>query len=151
MNNAEKDFWKFDPTNNSWTQISDIPMARVGSFSFSIGNKGYTGAGDKIYGFLKDFYEYSPNYNLNIDNKNLLKSDFKFSPNPFSENTNLVNNSPNTTAQLFIYNISGTLVKRQNLTEMSTIINREGIPVGMYLYKIITDKGNRINGKILIE
>jgi len=60
------DIWKFDPSLNTWTQVSYIPGVRHSAVAFSIGSKAYVGFGLKNeYGFqtnLWDFYEYDPNY-----------------------------------------------------------------------------------------
>lgn len=61
-----KDFWAYDPVNNSWTQIADFGGGkRSGTASFSIGNKGYAGMGGDSAGTLcVDFWEYDPALNL---------------------------------------------------------------------------------------
>ena len=55
-----KDFWEYDPANNTWTQKADFGgTARQDAVGFSIGNKGYIGTGyDGSY--KKDFWEYDP-------------------------------------------------------------------------------------------
>lgn len=57
-----KDFWEYDPGNNTWTQKADFGgVARGAASAFSIGNKGYIGTGfnDVTY-FQNDFWEYDP-------------------------------------------------------------------------------------------
>lgn len=59
---ALKDFYKYNPTTNSWTKIAEFPgEARFGAVAFAIGNKAYVGLGitstDKTF---SDFYEYDP-------------------------------------------------------------------------------------------
>jgi N-acetylneuraminic acid mutarotase len=58
------DFYEYDPDENAWTQIEDIPGgARMEAVAFGIGDCGYVGTG---YGFLdgddknelKDFWKY---------------------------------------------------------------------------------------------
>ncbi len=60
---ALKDFWEWDPANNTWTQKADFGGAEryfaVG-FGFSGKNKGYIGTGaDKNGSPLKDFWEWN--------------------------------------------------------------------------------------------
>ncbi|QZE14628.1 galactose oxidase [Halosquirtibacter laminarini] len=57
-----KDFWMYNPSKNSWTQIQDFPgVARTGAVSFASNNSGYVGTGwDGDYR-LKDFYKYDVN------------------------------------------------------------------------------------------
>lgn len=66
------DFYEFDPASNTWTAKASLPSSgglagsgRDMAFSFSIGNKGYIGAGNYVnpaVGFLplycQDFWEY---------------------------------------------------------------------------------------------
>jgi len=65
-NYAFKDFWEFDPSLNTWTQKADFAGAgRHDAFGFSIGTKGYIGAGrDSIGNYLQDFWEYDPSLNI---------------------------------------------------------------------------------------
>jgi len=53
------DLWEWDAISDSWTQKANFPgLPRRGSFSFSIGSKGYVGGGSSgIQNFL-DFWEY---------------------------------------------------------------------------------------------
>jgi len=61
---GSKKFYKFDPANESWTQLSDIPSGfnRGWAFSFVISGKGYICGGDKTGNFAvyKDVREYNP-------------------------------------------------------------------------------------------
>ena len=57
-----KDFYRFDPTDNSWTKIEDFPgEARRDAVAFTLDNYGYGGTGraDKALLF-KDFYCFDP-------------------------------------------------------------------------------------------
>ena len=62
---AFKDFWQYDPVANAWTQKGDYPGGPryEGCATFSIGTKGYMGAGQ--YSTISnvkstDFWEYEP-------------------------------------------------------------------------------------------
>lgn len=58
---ATKDFWKYEPTSDKWTQISDLKgNARYAATSFTVDNKAYVGTG-RNSDFYKDFWEYDPN------------------------------------------------------------------------------------------
>lgn len=55
-----KDLWEFDPASNTWSRKGDFPGKERGSAAgFSIGQKGYVGAGFSA-DFEKDFWEYDP-------------------------------------------------------------------------------------------
>jgi hypothetical protein len=61
---ASKIIYKYSSISNSWTQVADMPSARIFSFSFALNNKAYVCAG-KNTGFflLKDMICYSPETN----------------------------------------------------------------------------------------
>ncbi len=64
-----KDFWKYDPVANTWTQKADFGgTARGQDVGFSIGSRGYIGTGFSGYSSTnlvgtKDFWEYDPSTN----------------------------------------------------------------------------------------
>ncbi|PWL30403.1 MAG: galactose oxidase [Fluviicola sp. XM-24bin1] len=52
-----KDFFKYDPTTNTWTQLTDFPgTGRRGAVGFAIGEYGYVGTGSSS----EDMYRYHP-------------------------------------------------------------------------------------------
>jgi len=55
---------RFSFGQGTWIQRTNFPgSARTAPFSFSIGNKGYVGAGYDSTGGVKDFWEYDPSLN----------------------------------------------------------------------------------------
>ncbi len=59
-NTLVKDFFKYSPTTNTWTQITDFPgTGRRGAVGFSIGAYGYVGTGTSS----DDMYRYDPSSN----------------------------------------------------------------------------------------
>jgi N-acetylneuraminic acid mutarotase len=59
-----KDFWKYDPATDSWTQVADYGgTGRTQACAFTIGNFGYAGTGMGSSGFKKDFWKYDPSGN----------------------------------------------------------------------------------------
>lgn len=56
------DFWKYNPSNDTWIQIPALPATgRIGASSFSLDNKGYIGLGYNVSSVsLNDLWEYSP-------------------------------------------------------------------------------------------
>jgi len=62
--NDYKDFWEFDPVNNTWTQKADFGGdARIQAVGFSIGTKGYIGTGGRG-DYKTDFWEYDSANNI---------------------------------------------------------------------------------------
>ena len=52
-----QDFFKYDPTTNTWTQLTDFPgTGRRGAVGFAIGEYGYIGTGTNA----DDMYRYDP-------------------------------------------------------------------------------------------
>lgn len=49
-----KDFWKFDPSDNSWASIAEIGGITSNDVAFSVNNRGYVGSS-------QGFWEYNPN------------------------------------------------------------------------------------------
>jgi N-acetylneuraminic acid mutarotase len=59
-----RDFWRYDPLGNSWTQVADFGgTARSEAVGFAIGNRGYVGTGFQGSNSFKDFWEYNPETN----------------------------------------------------------------------------------------
>jgi len=55
--NVLKDFWEYDPLNDTWTQIADFGgTARRGAVAFTLNGKAYVGTGSE----QKDFWAYDP-------------------------------------------------------------------------------------------
>jgi len=64
------DMWRYDPANDSWTQVASFP-GTLRTYNFSVANdtKGYVGTGyDEKYD-LADFWEYDPSTNENDTTK----------------------------------------------------------------------------------
>jgi len=67
-----KDFWEYDPDNNTWTQKADFGgSGRYNAVGFSIGANGYIGTGNDDTGYTNDFWEYDP-----VANTWIQKADF---------------------------------------------------------------------------
>lgn len=59
-----KDFWMYDPTTDSWTQLADYPSnATIACVTFTFGNSIYIGSGFNEKGFTNEFWKYSPEKN----------------------------------------------------------------------------------------
>lgn len=53
-------FYRFDPSNESWTPAATLPVARTSAVAFTIDNLGYVGTGDLDPGSTNDFWQYDP-------------------------------------------------------------------------------------------
>ena len=80
-----KDFYRFDPTDNSWTRIEDFPgEARRDAVAFTLDNYGYVGTGraDKALLF-KDFYCFDPKTETWNTNELGFKGDQRYGASAF--------------------------------------------------------------------
>lgn len=61
---STNNFWKYDPSSNTWMPLADFPGApRVSAVGFAIGNTGYIGTGHnsrKSTPVYADFWAYDP-------------------------------------------------------------------------------------------
>jgi len=66
-----KDFWEYDPDEDAWTRMPDLPeFERSSAVAFVIGNKGYVGTGKMwtiILSRLYDFWEFDPYWTRKAD------------------------------------------------------------------------------------
>ena len=62
LNTRYNDFWKYDPVNNIWSQVTSMPDStdRSSAVAFATAGKGYVGTGYNGFNYLSDFYEYDP-------------------------------------------------------------------------------------------
>ena len=82
-----------------------------------------------------------------------IKSHVKVFPNPMSELANLELSSKGDQLQaLRLFNSSGMLVRKENQLSGSIYsIEKANLPVGIYFFKLYTQKGNQLSGRIIIQ
>jgi hypothetical protein len=71
------------------------------------------------------------------------------SPNPFIESTTL--QVSHTGSKLVIYDSMGSIVREQIINTQTTIINRNSLPTGIYIYQVVQQSGQFLTGKFIIE
>jgi hypothetical protein len=87
-------------------------------------------------------------------NENLLHSNtISIAPNPFTTQTMLTLQGTYHNPSLFIYNLLGQEVKSIHVgSNKEVTITRDGLPSGMYFYKLIEDNKAVLGiGKMIIE
>jgi len=73
------------------------------------------------------------------------------SPNPFHLTTTLELQNEFKGAELIIYNTLGKKVMHQKIVSKQTVINRDGLPNGIYFYQIAGNENKYISGKLIID
>ncbi len=67
LNTRYNDFWKYDPDQNVWSQVTSMPdssgYGRSSGVAFAANNKAYVGTGYNGFNYLSDFYEFDPALN----------------------------------------------------------------------------------------
>lgn len=60
------DFWKYDPSTDSWTQVAGLPQGaeRSSAVGFSVNGFGFCGTGFDGNNYLNDFYKFDPVANM---------------------------------------------------------------------------------------
>jgi N-acetylneuraminic acid mutarotase len=53
------DLWCYNPSDNTWKRLTDLPRGLYAGFGFSYGGKGYIGGGI-TYMMQRNIYEYDP-------------------------------------------------------------------------------------------
>jgi N-acetylneuraminic acid mutarotase len=144
------DFWEFNQTTNSWTQVASFAgTARANAVGFSIGNKGYLGTG--YDGSIKgDFWEFSPPVGVNEIGIQYSSSVY---PNPLITSAMLSISpapEPSEKAGLVIYTMRGEKVQEVKISGTQTIIQRDDLSAGIYIYQVRGKTRTLATGKIVI-
>lgn len=82
--NEVSDFWKYNPSTDTWSQIASFPAgSRASACGFSLNNKGYIvgggyskNSGNTKYGYFKDTWEYDPQTNTWTQKANFIGGEF---------------------------------------------------------------------------
>jgi len=151
------DFWEWNQSTNTWTQLADYPGGTGnGIYSgngFAVNSKIYLGlGGSPNYQAQKDFWEYTPDITIGIDEVIDSKSKITISPNPFSSETFLHSTENLTDATYTISNTYGMEVKTiSNLNGQIVRIEKDNLQNGIYFIRL-TQNGKLIaTNKIIIS
>jgi hypothetical protein len=91
-------------------------------------------------------------YNLGIGINEASTSNYRFSPNPFYDQTTLSFPSVSDKKTFTLYNTNGQLVKTvHNITSGQLTINRDNLATGLYYFMLRTNDNIIATGKLLTE
>ncbi len=144
------DFWRYNPANDTWLQIPNLPATvRAGASNFSINNKGYIGLGFIVSTVtaLNDLWEYDTT-SVGVNEINLENSISVF-PNPSTGKFTVQSQSVKITS-LEIYNVLGEMVYSKQATRtQENEIDISSEPEGVYFVRARTSEGV-VSKKILV-
>ena len=125
-------FYRYLPSSNTWEQIENCGYWARGSFSFSINNIGYVGAG---YSFVyeKQVWSLDPEL-LSINNNENIDTIIVY-PNPVNDFLNIQSLHPN--LKFTVFDINGKQIF--NGTLISNQISVSHLKSGTYIIKLIDD------------
>jgi len=124
--------WRYDPNNNSWTQMQDYPFTtRRWCVKAKIGEKCYMGLGTNGTNF-NDFWE----FNAVAGNDEFKIENFKAFPTLATDHVNFTSGSIND-FKIVVYNTSGVQVSAINAVNGSARLERSIIPSGTYIYHVV--------------
>lgn len=134
--NFLQDFYKYDPTANTWTAVTSFAgIGRAGTCSFVLNGKGYFGLGNLSSGYTNDWWEFSPGP-VGIEEANQLE--VSIFPNPFSEFITIENNS-NSVFTVNVYNTNGSCVFSKSNANTAFRIPCSHWANGNYIVEIISN------------
>lgn len=148
-NNANqdlRDFYKYDPTTNTWTPIDTIPGNASSAITFNIGNQAYCTLGSEgWFGFSTKTWAYSDGSTTSVADFTQLNRSVWVFPNPNNGRFTIQANYP---AEFELLDLNGRVLKKYALkTDLSETFH-ENLPAGMYLLR---DKSNNSTKKLIIE
>ncbi|GAB4143060.1 MAG: hypothetical protein Fur0041_18180 [Bacteroidia bacterium] len=152
--NVTSQVWEYNPGNNTWTQLGDfLGTSRRFSVGFSINNKGYIGTGTNGINF-NDFWELDEYVAVN----DLASDDWKMNvfPNPATDYVEFVMSNPNASfnineGEMQLYDLSGNIVSRNVFNSNRCVIERQSLPAGMYIYRMVHSNTTVQQGKIIFQ
>lgn len=142
------DFWEYNPTTDQWLQIANLSGTwRYNAVGFSIGTKGYLGTGYVPVYYSDDFYEFTPDSIIGINE--IHPSCFiSVYPNPTNGKISVESNSLNNYVMLF--NEIGKLILHDTVRASHFSIDISNLANGVYFLTIIQND-KQIHQKIFKE
>lgn len=141
----QKDFFEYDPTNDTWKEIDTLTgPAKEHAVAFSIGNAAYVGTGWNGYGLSGGFWKYT----LPTPEPEVTK--LEIFPNPVKDKFTITNPG-NTISYIEIFGLSGKRLLSAIPEEKSILsVSLAGIASGIYDVRLTTKEGT-IHKKIIVE
>ena len=154
LSTVTDEVWEFNPGNNTWTRVQDFPgTKRRFPVAFAIHNVGYFGTGTNGINF-NDFWEYDPlKATSGLDDLAMNSVEMTLYPNPMVDNLSIelkgITESDLNDLSVKIFSSDGREVYCENIGGLTTHVDRNNLPQGVYFVTLI-HKGLKIDSKKLI-
>lgn len=156
FNTVLSDFWRYDPATNSWAQKATFSgVARDETGYFSIGNKGYIGAGSlNGNAYYSDFWEYTPDTATSVSDFDDADFDFTIYPNPVKNKLSVSGSSLNGSVVVVnVFDVVGNILIRTNFktenNKLQTVLDVSQLAPGNYFIELT--RGDRTISKRFLK
>lgn len=128
------DFWKWDQTTNTWTELAEFEGGcRQWAIGFAIGSEGYMGTGEYSGNGFNDLWEYSTLTSIETVENN---STITIYPNPASDFITVKTDAALHGSTYSITNQLGRTVLISKLSNETSIIDISKLSAGIYIFKV---------------
>lgn len=151
--NNYSDMWEYSPLSNTWVQIEDFAgTARRYLTAFVIGSRAYAGTGTNGTNF-RDFWMFDQI--LSVLKRSMDHMEINVYPNPVSDfATFTLKDLPEYIDQslisVSIYSLNGTIMDKQNFSQVKLEINLQEYTNGIYFYQLNYNQDKIKSGKIIL-
>jgi N-acetylneuraminic acid mutarotase len=141
------DFYVYDTVTNEWAESDSLPaLGRWAGIAFSIGDKGYMGLGQLgSGGNVADFWRFTPPAQPPagiVEQGN--EMNILVYPNPVQTKATIkILNGE--VSSLKLVNADGKVIWNAMVSDSVILLDRSGIPAGIYVLLAFDEKGNTIN------
>lgn len=141
----------FANAQGTWTQKANLTAnARYGATGFSIGTKGYIGAGWNSTLYFQDLWEYTPDTLILLGSQKPYEhSTLSAYPNP-SDGQFLLQTQFKVSL-LNVFSVNGEIILRKSLGEGENIIDLSGMPAGVYFFRVNSGEGTLEVIKVILR
>ena len=150
---AMNDIWKYNPSNDSWTQTTNFGGGnRWIMTSCVINSIAYVGTGYDFTNYYNDWWEYRCGDEGGVFEQPNAINYTSIYPNVFSSYATLeINKDVFHKSAMRIFDMTGRLVKQEEIVAKKSTIQKNNLPKGMYLFEVICEGAKIGWGKFIIE
>lgn len=146
----QSELWEFNPALNEWIQLPDFPgSSRRFCSAFSINNLSYLGIGTSGTNY-NDFWEFDAN--SVFVNVNTIENEIQFSygPNPSIDVVRFSSKEIND-YNIRIFTMTGQLITTLESVNAKCELQRDGLPAGTYIFKVMQDNKSLLTKRFIFN